>query len=45
MKHLLSVAAALVLSWFAAPLAAQEPEGSPEQQAFMKALAALEWVK
>jgi uncharacterized membrane-anchored protein len=45
MKHLLSVAAAVLLSWFAAPLLAQEPEGSPGQQAFMKALSSLEWVK
>lgn len=45
MKRLLSVAAALLLSCFAAPMTAQESQGSPEQQAFMKSLAALEWVK
>jgi len=45
MKHLLSVAAALLLSLIAAPLPAQEPESSPAQQAFMDALAALELVK
>ena len=44
MKHLLS-AIALLLCLVAAPLRAQEPAESPEQQAFMNALAALEWVK
>jgi uncharacterized membrane-anchored protein len=44
MKHLLSVAA-LLLAFVVAPAMAQDAEQSPEQQAFMKALAALNWVK
>ncbi len=44
MKHLLSVAV-LLLAFIAAPAPAQEAAQSPEQQAFMKALSQLEWVK
>jgi len=44
MKHLLSVAA-LLLAFIAAPARAQEAGQSPEQQAFMKALSQLNWVK
>jgi uncharacterized membrane-anchored protein len=44
MKHRLSVAA-LLLAFFAAPARAQEAGQSPEQQAFMKALSQLNWVK
>jgi len=44
MKHLLSVAV-LLLAFIAAPARAQDAGQSPEQQAFMKALSQLNWVK
>lgn len=44
MKRLLSVVALLV-AFIGAPAWAQDAEQSPEQQAFMNALAALKWVK